>query len=99
MGDQKKETGVSAENKLSEIHQSKYHIRLHDEILTDHGISYPKALYNDLLFEITLAPASQVVKGTDPTKLKYKLKYEMICSKTLMEEAHSVYSSGKEVCL
>jgi len=56
---------------------------------------------NDLVFEVTLAPASQVVKGSDPTKLKYKLtniqlEYEMIRSGTLAEEAHSVYTSGKE---
>ena len=49
----------------------------------------------------TLAPASQVVKGSDTSKLKYKLtniqlEYEMIRSKTLADEAHSVYSSGKE---
>jgi len=42
-----------------------------------------------------------VVKGSDPTKLKYKLtniqlEYEMIRSQTLADEAHSVYSSGKE---
>jgi len=42
-----------------------------------------------------------VVRGSDSTKLKYKLtniqfKYEMIRSNTLADEAHSVYSSGKE---
>jgi len=41
-----------------------------------------------------------VVKGSDPTKLKYKLtniqlEYEMIHSRQLAEEASSVYSSGK----
>ena len=50
---------------------------------------------------MTLAPASQVVKGSDPTKLKYKLtnihlEYEMIYSEYLAEEAKSVYTSGKE---
>ena len=63
--------------------------------------STPQALYNDLVFELTLAHASQVVKGSDPTKLKYKLtnielEYEMIRSKILADEAHSVYSTGKE---
>ena len=47
-----------------------------------------------------LAPANQVVKGSDPTKLKYKLtniqlQYEMIRSKALAEEARSVYDGGK----
>ena len=53
------------------------------------------------MFEVTLAPASQVVKGADTTKLKYKLtniqlEYEMIRSQMLAEEARSAYLSGKE---
>ena len=63
--------------------------------MTDHDIFYPQALYTDLVFEVTLAPASQVVKGSDPDKLKYKLtniqlEYEMIHSEKLAEEAKSV---------
>ena len=69
--------------------------------MTDHGVFYPQALFNDLMLELTLAEASQVVKGSDPTKLKYRLtniqlEYDMIPSKTLADEAHSVYDSGKE---
>ena len=53
------------------------------------------------MFEVSLAPASQVVKGSDPTKVKYKLtniqlEYEMIRSEMLAEEAKSVYTSAKE---
>ena len=71
------------------------------QILTDHGVFYPQALYNDRVFELTLAPVSQVVKGSDLTRLKYKLtniqlEYEMIRSSTLAADAHSVYSTGKE---
>ena len=74
---------------------------LDHQILTDHGIFYPQALYSDLVFEITLAEAAQVVRGSDATKLKYKLtnlqlQYEMIRSKTLADEAESVFNSGKE---
>ena len=41
-----------------------------------------------------------MVKGTDTTKLKYKLtniqlEYKMIRSKTLADEARSVYSAAK----
>ena len=63
---------------------------------------------NDLVFEVTLANAGQVVKGSDPTKLKYKLtnielKYEMIrdipnskaSTETLGEQAKSDYITGK----
>ena len=59
------------------------------------------ALYNDLVFEVTLAEAKNVVRGSDTTQLKYKLtniqlEFEMLRSKTLADEAHSFYSSGKE---
>ena len=68
---------------------------------TDHGVFYPQALYNDLVFELTLAPANEVVRGSEPTKLGYKLEniqleYEVIRSKTLADEATSTYNSGKE---
>ena len=95
-----KTSGVDAEI-LNGVYGKKYRINLDHQILTDHGIFYPQALYNDLVFEVTLAPESQVVKGSDPTKLKYKLtniqlEYEMIHSENLAEEAESVYTSGKE---
>ena len=69
--------------------------------MTDHGVFYPQALYNDLTFELTLAPASQVVRGSDTTKLVYKLKniqleYEVIRSKSLADDTTSTYSYGKE---
>ena len=96
-----KTSGVEDEKKLNGIYGKKYRINLEHQILTDHGIFYPQALDNDLVFEVKLAPASQVVKGSDPTKLKYKLtniqlEYEMIHSENLAEEAESVYKSGKE---
>jgi len=81
----KKTSGVDAENKLNEVYGSKYQIRLDHQILTDHGIFYPQGLYNDLVFEVTLAEAEHVVIGTDTTQLKYKLtniqlEYKMIRS-------------------
>ena len=92
---------ASTPKKLSEVYGAKYRINLDHQILTDHGVFYPQALYSDLVFEVTLAPASQVVRGSDTTKLKYKLKniqleYEMIQSKHLAEEATRIYSKGKE---
>ena len=93
-----KTSGVDAEKILNDIYGKKYRINLDHQILTDHGIFYPQALKNDLVFEVKLAPASQVVKGSDPTKLKYKLtniqlEYETIHSENLAE---SVYKFGKE---
>jgi len=99
-GDEKT-SGIAAENKLNEVYGSKYRIRLDHQILTDNGVFYPQALYNDLVFKVTLAEAEHVVIGTDTTQLKYKLtniqlEYEMIHSKTLADEAYSEYSSRKE---
>ena len=94
-------SGVDMEIKLEAIYKNKYKINLDHQILTDHGAFYPQALYNDLTFELTRAPAAQVVRGTDASKLVYKLKniqleYEVIRSKSLADDAASTYSYGKE---
>ena len=96
----KKTLGVNTENKLNEVYGKKYRISLDHQILTNHSVFYPQALYNDLMFVVTLAPASQVVKGSQKTELKYKLtniqlEYKMIRSKTLADEARSIYSTAK----
>ena len=69
--------------------------------MSGHGVFYLRALYNELEFKLILKPASQVVKGFDTTKLKYKLaniqlEYEIIHSETLAEEARSVYPAARE---
>ena len=94
-------SGVDAENKLEEVYGKKYRINLDHQILTDHGVFYPQALYTDLVFELVLAPAEQVVKGSDKTKLQCKLKniqleYEMIRRGDLADDATSVYENAKE---
>ena len=97
----KKTSGVDEENALNAVYGTKYRINLDHPILTDHGVLYPQALYNDLVFELTLAAAHEVVKGSDGTKLGYKLEniqmeYEVIRSKKLADEVMSTYASGKE---
>jgi hypothetical protein len=97
----KKTSGVVAEEKLEEVFGKKYRIRLDHQILSSNGVFYPHALYNHLSFELTLAPASYVVKGSEETQLKYKLtniqlQYEMIKSNTLAEEAYRTYTAAKE---
>ena len=84
------------EDKLGEVYGNKYRINLDHQILTDHGVFYPKALYTDLEFEPTLPSANQVVRGSDTTKLKYKLtniqlEYEIIRSEKLANEATRAY--------
>ena len=97
----KKTSGVDEENELNVVYGNKYRINLDHPILTDHGVFYPQALPNDLVLQLTLAPAHQVVKGSDGSKLGYKLEniqmeYEVIRSKVLADEAMSTYISGKE---
>ena len=107
----KKTSGVAAEKKLNEVYGTKYRINLDHQILIDNGVFYPQALHNDLVFEVTLASAGQVVKGSDTTKLKYKLiniqlEYEMIrdnlpsekkvLRETLGGRARMAYTIGTE---
>ena len=97
----KKTSGVGAEKKLEKVYGKKYRMKLDHQILTEHGVFYPQSLYTGLVFEVTLAPASQVVKGSDEIKLNYKLtniqlEYEMIHSEDLAKEATTVYEYGKE---
>ena len=92
---------MDEEKALNNVYGTKYRINLDHPILTDHGVFYPQALYNDLVFELTLAPAHQVVQGSDGTKLGYKLEniqmeYEVIRSEDLAAEAMSTYETGKE---
>ena len=94
-------SGVDAENKLEKVYGKKYRINLDHQILTDHGVFYPQALYTGLVFELLLTPADQVVKGPDKDKLKYRLtniqlEYEMIRSEDLAKVVTRVYENGKE---
>ena len=96
-----KDTSNAGRNTLNAVYGTKYRINLDHAILTDHGAFYPQALYNDLVFKLTLAAANEVVMGSDGTKLGYKLEniqleYEVIRSKYLAEEAVRTYSSRKE---
>ena len=96
----KKTSGVDRENKLAAVYKMKYKINLDHQILTSNGVFYPHALDKDFTFELTLAPASQVVMGSDPNKLVYKLKniqlqYDRIRSKQLADHATAVYTNGK----
>ena len=98
----KKTTGVGKENKLNGIYGSKYRIPIDHEILKNHGVFFPRALSDELVFELRLAPASNVVKGTDTSKLAYELtniqlEYEVIHSKELSDEVESNYKNGKRL--
>ena len=66
--------GADKEKKrLNAVCENKYRIPIDHEILKDHGLFYPRALSDELVFELRLAPASTVVKGSDQAKLDYEL--------------------------
>ena len=70
------------------------------EILDDHGVLFPRALSNELVFEMRLTPAGCVIKGSDLTKLGYdlsniQLEYEVIQSKELPEKSMLDHLNGK----
>ena len=96
----KKTSGVVKENKLNAVYGNKYRIPMDHDILKDHGIFFPGPLSDELVFEMRLAPAGSVVKGSDPSKLGYELtnielEYEVIHSKELAEKVLSNYKNGK----
>ena len=93
-------SGVQTENSLAAVYKMKYKINLDHQILTSSGVFYPQALEKDLIFKLTLAPAFQDVRGSDASKLVYKLKniqleYERIRSKQLADHAITAYTHGK----
>ena len=96
----KKTSGVDQDIKLTAVYKQKYKINLDHQILTSNGVFYPQAFDKDLTFELMLAPASQVVRGSDANKLVYKLKniqleYERIRSKQLADQAITACTHGK----
>lgn len=98
---------MDAEKAFDPVLGNNYNTRLDHPILNHYGFFYPEALYNDiealyndLIFKLTLASALQVVKGSGASKLVYKLtniqlKYETTYSKKLADVATTVYNSGK----
>lgn len=93
-------SGVDEDTALNRIYGNSYKIRLDEDLLTGNGCFYPKAFTDNLIFNITLAKAEDVVRGSDPKKLFYRLtnielEFEYIVSKKLVEEAQFVYSSGR----
>ena len=85
---------------MNEVYGNKYRIQLDHEILKDHGAFYPRALDDELVFELRLAPASNVVLGSDPADVEYeinnlRLEYEVIHNKELADGAKSNHLNGK----
>lgn len=96
----KKTSGVDKEKKLNAVYENRYRIPIDHEILKDHGIFYPRALPDELVFEMRLAHASNVVKGSDSSMLGYELsniqlEYEVIHSKKLADEGRTNYLNGE----
>ena len=95
-----KKSGVDKENKVNDIYKNKYRIALDYEILKDRGVFFPRALSDALVFELGLAPARNIVIGSEKALLAYELtyiepEYEVIHSQELADEARSNYTNGK----
>ena len=86
---------------LANVHGSKYRIPINHPILNDHGVFYPKALENHLIFELTLAPITNILIYSDTTKApsysikNLELEYSSISSEYLAREAQAAYQVGK----
>ena len=86
---------------LANVHGTKYRIPLKHPILNDHGVFYPKALENHLIFELTLAPIANILIYSDTTKApsysikNLELEYSSISSEYLAREAQAAYQVGK----
>ena len=98
-GDKKTQDGK--EVSLATVHNTKYRIPINHPILNDHGVFYPKALENHLIFEITLPPISNILIYSNTTKTpsysikNLELEYSSISSEYLAREAQSTYQVGK----
>ena len=81
-----KVTTDAGEVALAAVHNTKYRIPWDHPILNDHGVFYPKALPNHLLFELTFAPVKDIVIYSDETKppnytiTHLELEYQAISS-------------------
>ena len=86
---------------LGKIYGKRYHIPINHPILDDHGVFHPRSLRETLSFEITLAPAFNIIVSSDASKgQSYKLnnlelEYTSISSEYLTQEAAAAYNSGK----
>ena len=96
-----KVTTDAGEVALASVHNTKYRIPLDHLVLNDHGVFYPKALRNHLLFELMFAPVEEIVIYSDVTKApnysitNLELEYKAISSERLAEKARALYQSGK----
>ena len=96
----KNSTGVYKVKKLNKVYGRKYRIPIDHGILNNHGAFYPKGLLNELIFELRLKPARDVVRGWDLTKLSneltnVELEYEVINNVDLANAVTSNCNSGE----
>ena len=95
------DTSSASQVALGKIYGKRYHIPIQHPILDDHGVFRPRSLRETLMFEITLAPVSDIVVYSDVTipptyKLSnLELEYTSISSDYLAQEAAAAYNSGK----
>ena len=95
------DTSDAGQVSLGKVYSKRYHIPINHPILDDHGVFRPRSLRETLSFEITLAPAFNILVSSDASKgQSYKLtnlelEYTSISSEYLAQEAAGAYNSGK----
>ena len=98
----KRKSGVDKEDKLNYVYDNKFWIPLDYEILKDHGAFFPRALCNELLFELKLAPVGSVVIRYEKAQLAdelttIQLEYEVIHNQELADEAFFQLQKWEEI--
>ena len=95
------DTSSAGQVALGKIYSTRYHIPINHPILDDHGVFRPRSLRETLTFEITLAPALDIVVSSDVstaptyTLKNLELEYSSISSDYLAQEAAAAYETGK----
>ena len=97
-----RKSGVDKEDKLHYVYDNKFWIPLDYEILKDHGAFFPRALCDELLFELKLAPVGSVVIRSDKAQLadeltNIQLEYEVIHNQELADEAFLQLQKWEEI--
>ena len=65
-------SGKDDEVRIASIFGKRYKLPIDFEVLNDHGVFYPYCFNDELIFEIKLNSAANIVIGSDPNDLDYK---------------------------
>ena len=96
-------TGETANDKtLNAVYGEKYQIPLDFELLSTHAPFYKFPIQEDVIFELTLAPKTDIIVTATTANMDYKLKnicleYDTITNVTLASQLTNSYNLGFSV--